>query len=156
MSREQRDIPPLRTHAVHLLWLPLPAAVLTAVVLNALFGDVPYESAALLTLFNTLFLGSVSLLVALIAWMSARSTGQWSIVWLGCGAQTMGLAALLAGPLISDINDAITVFNVGFAGAAVCLAVAAALALRTAPVETEERIEQGELPSFTRSPRASS
>ena len=143
MSREQRDIPPLRTHVVHLLWLPLPAAVLTAVVLNALFGDVPYQSAALLTLFNTLFLGSVSLLVALIAWMSARSTGQWSIVWLGCGAQTMGLAALLAGPLISDVNDAITVFNVGFAGAAVCLAVAAALALRTAPVETEERIGAG-------------
>ncbi len=130
---------------LRLLWLPLPVVILAAVTFQLLGATAPRESPELLTLFNTLFLGSVSLFTALLAWQSARHNPQRGMTSLGCGALTLGLIGLLAGPLIHDMNVAITIFNVGLAGSGACFVLSAVRGLLahddvTAPVDAARRV----------------
>jgi PAS domain S-box-containing protein len=122
-----------------LIWLALPAAVFVVAAVHVAGDDTVYESRALLTAFNTLFLGSASLLTAVVAWASIRGGRQRGVTSVGCGALTLGLVSILAGPLIPNVNTALTIFNLGLLGAGLCFAFGALRALRVDEVVDDAR-----------------
>lgn len=123
-----------------LLWLPLALVVAIAGSFHALGWHEAHESASVLTVFNTLFLGAVGLFTAALALQTARVAPRHGIAVLGCAALILGLVSILAGPLIHDLNVALTLFNTGGLVAGLLFLLAALRALRgPAVVETDAR-----------------
>ena len=76
--------------AIHLLAL---------LVLALLDPDVRLENEALLTLLNTLFIGVVPLLVAVVAGYAYLQKYNVSVLLMSCGMLAVGLGAVIGGPL---------------------------------------------------------
>jgi PAS domain S-box-containing protein len=112
-----------------LLLLPLPLLIILAVVFYVGGIDGVHESAGLLTAFNTLFTCAAGLLVAYLAARTYRVGGSGVQLALGSGAIVLAVGSLLAGPLISDPNGAITVYNTAVLVAGALFLVAGSLAL---------------------------
>ena len=113
-----------------LLLLPLPLLMILAVVFHVGGIDGAHESAGLLTAFNTLFTSAAGLLVAYLAARTYRVGGSSVQLALGSGAIVLALSSLLAGPMISDPNGAITVYNTAVLVSGALFLVSGFLALR--------------------------
>jgi len=114
-----------------LLLLPLVLLVVLAVALYLSDIDGVHESAGLLTAFNTLFTSAAGLLVAYLAARTYRVGGSSVQLALGSGAIVLALGSLLAGPMISDPNGAITVYNTAILVSSALFLAAGLLALRS-------------------------
>ena len=114
-----------------LLLLALPLLIILAVALHVGGIDGVHESAGLLTSFNTLFTSAAGLLVAYLAARTYRVGGSIVQLALGSGAIVLALGGLLAGPMISDPNGAITVYNTAVLVSGALFLVAGVLALRS-------------------------
>ena len=107
---EERRIQPGRL--ARWVWLPIPLLIIALAVVYALGLHSLHESVTLLTAGNTLFMVSASLVIAYLAARSYLVTGSRSLLSFGAGVLVFGIAYLVAGPLVSDPNESITLHNV--------------------------------------------
>ncbi|WP_424358878.1 PAS domain S-box protein [Methanocella sp. MCL-LM] len=117
-------------------WVPV---VLFIVVVGALYccdTGVLYQAQVLLTALNVLFNSSVSLLIVYLATRSYLKTGSRAVLLLGCGALSFAVINLLAGILVTDTNDALTVYNTGICLAGLCFIGSAVSAIIQKPDQT--------------------
>jgi PAS domain S-box-containing protein len=133
-SATDRQIAERASGASRLAWLPIPLAIVVTVAVWTTHPTGAYGSQGLLLLLNFVFttLGSVS--VAFLVGRSFLTRGEPSLLMLGCGALvwgTTGLASTAVGG--SDINDHVTIHNLGLCLAATCHLSAALFAIRPRP-----------------------
>lgn len=110
---------------------------LSGLIITGLFGFViialilrddyrSYESPALLTSFNTIFLTFVSLITAVFAITGYIRLGLWRFLALASGSLVFGFTALLTGPIMrtNGANASITIYNIASLLAAIFYAIA--------------------------------
>jgi PAS domain S-box-containing protein len=96
-----------------LVFVPSALVVVAAVVLHGLGVVSGRESAGVLTAFNSLFCTAPGLLVAFLSARAYLASPRRTFLLLGTGGLVFGLLYLVAGPLITVPNQAITVHNSG-------------------------------------------
>lgn len=96
--------------------LLIPAYMLTIAILTPFNINYVFEPGFLLPVTNTLFAGLIPIVVAYIGARVYLVTGSSSVMFMGCGMFTFGLAAISAGWLIgrsSGPNINVTIYNSG-------------------------------------------
>ena len=79
-------------------------------------SSVAYERPDLLAGLNTVFLGGVPTIVALLAAVSYRTTGSRAFLMMGCGLFSLAISSVLAGwamPISGGPNATVTLHNLG-------------------------------------------
>jgi PAS domain S-box-containing protein len=101
-------------------WLPVPVLVVLAVLFYAFGLHSVYESVAITSAFNALFVAGPLLVIAYLAARSYLVAGSAYLVPLGAGSLVIGLAFFLAGPLRTAPNVGATVTNVAVLAGSAC------------------------------------
>lgn len=112
------------------LVIPIPLLILAVVILEALGVRGSRDSAMILTVFNTLFLTASSLSIVFLAARDYLARGSRSLLYLGAGAIIFTFAYLLAGTLISNPNEAVTIHNTSMMLAGILFACSAVRSMR--------------------------
>ena len=92
--REETRLP---NWVLALLLLPIPLLVISVALLYALGVSGAWDSAALLTAGNTLFLSAASIVIAYLAARSYQLTRSFAVLALGAGALVFGIAFVVLG-----------------------------------------------------------
>ncbi len=102
-------------------WLPIPSLMIIIAGLWVADLHSTYDSPALLLLLNLVFNCLASVCICVLTARAFLECGQPSLLMFGCGSFLWGstavTAAIMAG---ADINQTITVHNLGVFGAALC------------------------------------
>lgn len=93
----------------------IPVSLILIMVFTVLDIRTAADPPFLLTVLNTVFIGIIPLVVALIAFRSYRSSGSTSLFLLGSGMMIFGLGSIAAGWLIGlrdGPNISVTIYNI--------------------------------------------
>ncbi len=93
----------------------IPCSLILIVVFTVLNIRTAMDPPFLLTILNTLFIGIIPLVIAIIAFRSYLSSGSTSLFMLGSGMMIFGLGSIAAGWLIGlpdGANISVTIYNV--------------------------------------------
>lgn len=122
-----------RIWSPRLAWLPIPLFMLAAGVLYGANTGIHFESPVLLATLNTLFCGSVSLLIASLAAREYQIAHSRAALLLGCGALLFGLADVLEALLLSRMDASMGVHHAAVFLAGACFLASAGFALIRMP-----------------------
>lgn len=111
VGREAPRPPASRFPKWWLLFVPIALLAAAAALLSGLGVTAVRESAGVLTALNTLFCSAPGFLVAFLCARSYLQAPSRTLLLFGSGGVVFGLAYLIAGPLITSPNHAITVHN---------------------------------------------
>jgi len=112
-----------------LSWIVLLVFAAAIAILAPLGLDERWESAALLSVLNILFVAAASLAVTYLAGRTYVVDGDRAVLALGAGALALGIVYMLTGALLVRLDDALTVHNSGCALAGALFLTSALIAL---------------------------
>jgi len=113
----------------------IPFSLILMVIVTVLDIRTATDPPFLLTILNTLLIGIIPLVIAIIAFRSYRSSGSTSLFMMGSGMMIFGIGSIAAGWVIGLTDGA----NVSVAIYNVCIFISAVFYLDGSPADFHQK-----------------